>query len=123
MRGTNQVAKRQRGLHNPSDCKLFVSGLPFDCKASDVSQLFSNVQNCKLIKFPDTGRCKGQAYLTFATPEDARTALKSNGTTIPNVAPPPSTKKGAAKIEPKRKELKLKVSKVLNRFQTKHQHK
>ena len=126
VRGTNQVAKRQRGLHSPSDCKLFVSGLPFECKPSDVITLLggtpATVPHCKLVKFPDTGRCKGQAYVTFASAEDAQAALKLNGTTIPNIAAV-TPQKGGAAAESKRTELKLKVTKVLNRFQTKQQKK
>jgi len=133
VRGTNQKKKHARGLHNPSDCKLFVSGLPFEAKAQDVVQIFQSessrpisVQHCKLLKFADTGRCKGQAYLTFGSPEDAQQALKLNGTTIPsNITPPPVSSGKAADIsreqQPKRKELKLQVTKVLNRFQTKKQ--
>jgi hypothetical protein len=123
VRGANQVAKRQRGLHDPSDCKIFVSGLPFDCTPSQVISLFagsSAVKHCKLVKFSDTGRCKGQAYLTFASAEDAQSALKLNGKTIPNnVVSSNGTDKAEPKQQQPRKELKLKVSKVLSRYQTK----
>lgn len=149
--GTNQVSRKQRGLHNPSDHKLFVSGLPFDATAKDVMAMFAAkleaeapasgsssssdaaalVSHCKLIKFADTGRCKGQAFVTFATADAAQQALRLlNGAVIENPAAPlplsadakKKTKQNeaAASAPNKRKEqLKLKVTKVLNRFLTK----
>lgn len=126
--GTNQVSRKQRGLHNPSDTKLFVSGLPFDATVKDVLAIFQSkgdvaVQHCKLIKFEDTGRCKGQAFLTFDTADAAKRALRLNGTVIDNPAPPqldPKRTKDAVVVkEHNRKDLKLKVTKVLNRFLTK----
>jgi RNA recognition motif. (a.k.a. RRM, RBD, or RNP domain) len=148
VRGTNQISRRQRGLHNPSDCKVFVSGLPFDSTPKSVSEIFETqllamappdpvtVRHCKVIKFADTGRCKGQAFLTFDTASDAKKALKLNGCMIDNTpaVPDPATivknkkKKPTADSEDavgssgrSRPQLKLKVSKVLNRFATKHQ--
>jgi RNA recognition motif. (a.k.a. RRM, RBD, or RNP domain) len=126
--GTNQVTRKQRGLHNPSDTKLFVSGLPFDATAKDVIAIFQSkgnvaVSHCKLIKFEDTGRCKGQAFLTFDTVDAAKKALRMSGTLIENPAPPlpdPKKKQDKAEQSKRKEQLKLKVTKVLNRFLTKH---
>jgi RNA recognition motif. (a.k.a. RRM, RBD, or RNP domain) len=120
--GTNQVSRKNRGLQDPSETKLFVSGLPFDTTAKDVSDLFASkadvaVVHVKLIKFEDTKRCKGQAFVTFATPESAKKALRLNGSVIPSTVLPTQPKAGVEHKQ--KKELKLKVTKVLNRVVTK----
>jgi RNA recognition motif. (a.k.a. RRM, RBD, or RNP domain) len=120
MPGTNQISRKKRGLQDPLETKLFVSGLPFDTTIKDVADMFSSkadaaVVHCKLIKFDDTKRCKGQAFVTFSTPETAKKALQLNGTVVPFVAT--QSKSGS---QPKsNKELKLKITKVLNRVLTK----
>ena len=144
MPGTNQVSRKKRGLHDPLETKLFVSGLPFDTTIKDVTELFTSkimndgdtttatttataggplVVHCKLIKFDDTKRCKGQAFVTFATPEAAKSALKLNGTMIQSSSIPATTKSNKAKQDAGKtttsKELKLKITKVLNRTLTK----
>lgn len=123
VRGTNKKTKKLRGLHDPQAKKLFVSGLPFEVKASDVSSLFKScgkVVSCKLIKFGDTGRCNGQAYVTFDTDKAAEEALKLSGTMIDN-GPSDDSKKSGKKSGDgsKRKQLKLKVSKAVNRLVSK----
>mmetsp|Transcript_15971 Transcript_15971/g.29659 ORF Transcript_15971/g.29659 Transcript_15971/m.29659 type:complete len:386 (+) Transcript_15971:123-1280(+) len=125
MRGTNQKKKRERGLHDPDSRKVFVSGLPFDVKGKDVSHFFEGscgkLLSCKLVKFEDTGRCNGQAYLTFEGDDAAKQALKLSGTVIDANALLDNSggnKKKKGKDPSKRKDLKLKVSKVLNRRKT-----
>ena len=115
MRGINHK-KNNKHVHDPSTLKVFVSGLPFDAKNKDVQQLFAacgKMKKCKLLTFPDTDRCKGQAYLTFETAEAAVEALKLNGSPIGG---DDDGKEGDSK---KRKGLTLKVSTVLNRAVTK----
>lgn len=119
VKGINHKKKKERGLHEPDSRKVFVSGLPFDVKISDVQQLFQScgqVASCKLVKFGDTGRCNGQAYVTFGSDEAATKALKLSGTTIDSEKEEkkPKAKKADAS-SPKRRELKLKISRVLNR--------
>jgi RNA recognition motif-containing protein len=83
----------------------------------EVEQLFIKagpVLNTKLIKFADTGRCKGQAYITFQTQEGANKALKLSGTTVENKESNNSKEK--ATNEKQRTDLKLKVTKALNRI-------
>ena len=102
-----------------------MSGLPFEIKVSDVQQLFvgcGEVSSCKLLKFNDTGRCNGQAYVSFKTDEAASKAIKLSGTVVNNaVDDSKKKKKKKAKDSPasKRLELKLKISRVLNRRKTK----
>jgi hypothetical protein len=122
MKGTNQVVKRIKGVHNPAR-KVFVSGLPFDMKHADVVQLFQAcgpIAHCKLLKFNDgdtgnnnKGRCKGQAYVTFETDQASNQALRLSGTIL-NAGE--ARKQGDTSP---RKELKLKVSKAVNRALTK----
>eukprot|EP00547_Thalassionema_nitzschioides_P006040 CAMPEP_0194207298 /NCGR_PEP_ID=MMETSP0156-20130528/6076_1 /TAXON_ID=33649 /ORGANISM="Thalassionema nitzschioides, Strain L26-B" /LENGTH=357 /DNA_ID=CAMNT_0038934021 /DNA_START=104 /DNA_END=1174 /DNA_ORIENTATION=- len=114
MKGVNQVSKRFKGLHDPDEKKIFVSGLPFDANRKFVEGLFvtcGKMIHCKLLTFSDTGRCKGQAYVTFDSLESAKKALALNGTTIENDAGDKEKKKETSGS--KRKELRLKVSKVL----------
>ena len=132
VRGTNQVSKKQfKGIKNPDTRKVFVSGLPFDVKIKDVEKMFTAscgpVLHCKLIKFQDTGRCKGQAYVTFTTEHGAKKALEMSGSVIQNnIDEKEDVKKGglsssssSSSSPKKRKELKLKVTKALNRTVTK----
>lgn len=126
VRGTNQVSKKLRGVHAPNDQKVFVSGLSFDMKKNHVESLFKDcgtIVHCKLLTFPDTGRCKGQAYVTFDSGESAKKAMRLSGTTIANDDDGDNKKKKKKKkvqdTTKKRKELKLKVTKVLNRTITK----
>jgi len=126
VRGANQVAKKLKGIHNPDARKVFVSGLPFEVRAKDIEKMFAScgkVVHCKLLKFEDTGRCKGQAILAFETDEGARKALTLSGTVIDNEVPSPKKKEQKDSAATKRKELKLKVTKVLNRTVTKKNRK
>ena len=83
--------------------------------------------HCKLLKFEDSTRCKGQAFLTFDSDLGAKLALKLNGSVWEDVEEPGvATKKKKKKNDAKessegdnKKELKLKVTKVLNRHVTK----
>jgi hypothetical protein len=126
VKGANQKSKKFRGLHDPDSKKVFVSGLPFDVKPKDVEKLFSAcgaVKACKLLKFDDTGRCKGQAYVSFATEESANDAIRLSGTTIDNNSQDDDKKndkkQNDGKSSPsKRAKLTLKVSRVLNRRST-----
>lgn len=55
--------------------------------------------------------------MTFATPEAAKKALRLNGSLIPSTVSPAKPKAGVEHKQ--KKELKLKVTKVLNRVVTK----
>jgi hypothetical protein len=125
MPGTNQVSKKQRGRQAPADTKVFVSGLPFDATASSVKALFASpdnnaddkalvvVQHCKLLKFADTGRCSGQAIVTLDSVASAQRALALDGTLME------TTTGAATPNKSERKQLRLRVTKVLNRLLTK----
>jgi len=132
VRGTNKKKKKDRGFNDPDSKKVFVSGLPFDVKAKAVEDFFSVARNCgtvagvRLVTFADTKRCNGQAYISFDTDEGAQNAIKLSGTTLDAEALASSTdgsdskkKRKDGESPAKRKELKLKVSKVMNRRKTK----
>lgn len=133
VRGTNKKKKRDRGMNDPDSRKVFVSGLPFDVKVKGVEDFFSITKNCgtvafvRLVKFEDTKRCNGQAYVSFDTDEGAQNAIKLSGITLDVDALTSSSdgdnskkkNKNDEASSAKRKLLKLKVSKVLNRRKTK----
>ncbi len=138
QRGCNTVSKKLRGLHDPPSRKVFVSGLPFECTEGHVKRYFEQnmdgtdaaesieLVHCKLLKFEDSSRCKGQGILTFESDLGAQLALKLNGSAWedveePGVATKKKKKSGAKESvsSDKKKELKLKVTKVLNRHVTK----
>lgn len=117
MPGINHKSTKNH-VHEPSSLKVFVSGLPFEAKTKDVRELFAacgNMKNCKLLTFPDTGRCKGQAFLTFDSEEAAKKAIELSGIPVNNSI---STEEGDTGGK-NRKTLTLKVTKQLNRSQTK----
>jgi hypothetical protein len=123
MKGINNKRKKERGIHEPDSRKVFVSGLPFEIKVTDVQQIFNGcgeVVSCKLLKFNDTGRCNGQAYVSFKTDEAASKAIKLSGTMVNNTEDDSKKKKKSKDASAtKRRELKLKISRVLNRRKTK----
>lgn len=133
-RGCNHVAKKLRGLHDPASRKVFVSGLPFEVTEGGVKRFFeesvatnggeiAELVHCKLHKFEDSQRCKGTGILTFESDESAKVALKLNGSIWKDIEEPGTkTKKPKKKgsDDGEKKELRLKVTKLLNRFVTKH---
>jgi hypothetical protein len=129
QKGCNTKSKKIRGLHDPASRKVFVSGLPFDVTERGVKGYFEKVGevvHVKLLKFEDSQRCKGQGILTFDTDGGARAALKLNGEVwVEEESSSGGGGKKKKKKEEKKegKELRLKVSKVLNRFVTKKQKK
>ena len=93
----------------------------------DTSNESTELVHCKLLKFEDSNRCKGQAFLTFDSDLGAKLALKLNGSIWEDIEEPGTSSKkkkkgkkaaGTASADTK-KELKLKVTKVLNRHVTK----
>ena len=85
---------------------------------SDVYEL----EHVKLLKFEDSKRCKGQAFLTFDLDEGAASALKLSNVMWKEMAEPgmatsggKKKKKGGKEVVVK-KELRLKITKVMDRF-------
>jgi len=130
LKGSREVAKKYRGINDPASRKVFVSGLPFDVKVKGVEAYFESevkggkVMHCKLFLFDDTKRCKGQGIITFGTDESAKNALKLNGTILKSGTFNDGTEKKKKKgkdvnTEGIKKDLRLGVSKLLNRTVTK----
>jgi hypothetical protein len=130
--GTNQISKKNRGFHDPSSHKVFVSGLPFTAKAKDVEHYFEKEKECgkvvnvKMLTFEDSFRCKGQAFVTFATEQEAKKALTLNGICLESFDDQKqkgktnkASKSVKSDIGEKKKALKLGVKKVLSRIVTK----
>jgi hypothetical protein len=118
MPGINHKSTKNH-VHEPSNLKVFVSGLPFEAKTKDVRELFAacgNMKNCKLLTFPDTGRCKGQAFLTFDSEKAAKKAIELSGIPVDNSI---SAEEGDTEGKNRKQTLTLKVTKQLNRSQTK----
>lgn len=133
------MPKKLRGLHDPASRKVFVSGLPFECDEGLVKRFFeesmgegnsSELLHLKLLKFEDSKRCKGQAFLTFDSDEGAKLALKLNGSIWKDIEEPGTStaksdkkkkggKKGGDVVVGEKKQLKLRVTKMMNRHVTK----
>ena len=101
VRGTNQIAKPLRGHIEPDvQHKVFVSGLPFGVTHKAVEDFFRErcvireqekdnetgekkkkrkAVTCKLVRFSDSGKCRGQAYVSFEGEEMTNEALKLDG--------------------------------------------
>jgi hypothetical protein len=122
VRGTNQKKKGERGIQHPDSRKIFVSGLPFDVKSNDVCAIFEpscgKISSSKLLTFQDTKRCNGQAILTLSSDQAAAAALKLTGTKI-DWSRMSGHKLQKENTTDSRKDLKLKVTKVLCRAKTK----
>ena len=123
---------------------MFVGGLPFECDEGMVKRFFDEgmmttlssskveveLMHVKLLKFEDSKRCKGQAFLTFDCDEGAQLAIRSmNGSVWKDIEEPGMSSKSKSGKNKKgktgggdetKKELRLKVTKVLNRHVTKN---
>ncbi|MFT3830444.1 MAG: RNA-binding protein [Opitutaceae bacterium] len=66
--------------------KLYVGNVPFSTTSQDLQNLFAqhgNVTGVELISDKFTGRSRGFAFLTMATPEEAQKAIQAlNGFSI-----------------------------------------
>lgn len=60
--------------------KLYVGNLPFDTDGSELKLAFSqcgSVIDVKIVTDRETGRSRGFAFITMATPDEAQTAISS----------------------------------------------
>ena len=65
--------------------KLYVGNLAFSATQADVEAAFSTygeIDEVRLITDRDTGRSRGFAFVTFATQQNAESALEMNGKTL-----------------------------------------
>src|SRR5215510_4233131 len=73
------------------DAKLFVAGLPDSISEEILKQLFESaggkVVDVRLPKEADTGRPRGFGFVTFSTPEEAKSAREALDGTIQSGRP------------------------------------
>eukprot|EP00891_Asterochloris_glomerata_P001917 jgi/Astpho2/1917/fgenesh1_pg.00038_%23_61_t len=65
--------------------RVFVGGMPFHYEEDAIREFWEEcgaVEDLDLMRFPDTGRFKGIAFITFATEAGCEAALECNGTTL-----------------------------------------
>ena len=68
--------------------RVFVGGMPFAYEEEDVREYWEwcgPIASLDLMRFPDTGRFRGIAFLTFATDEGYTKALECDGTMLDGV--------------------------------------
>ncbi|KAK9837126.1 hypothetical protein WJX81_004857 [Elliptochloris bilobata] len=76
--------RRVRGEPSGQDLsrRVFVGGMPFSYEEDEVREYWSycgDVADLDLMRFPDSGRFKGIAFITFATTEGYEAALACDG--------------------------------------------
>ncbi|KAK9840037.1 hypothetical protein WJX74_002389 [Apatococcus lobatus] len=65
--------------------RVFVGGMPFSLEEDEIREYWSycgDIEEMDLMRFPDTGRFKGIAFITFKTEEACEEALKCNDTEV-----------------------------------------
>eukprot|EP00884_Botryococcus_braunii_P001700 jgi/Botrbrau1/11530/Bobra.0393s0009.1 len=95
---------RDAGILAQMSRRVFIGGMPFRFEEDDVREYWSycgEIESLSLMRFPDTKRFKGIAFITFVTEEGFQEALKCDGSMLEGVrikveackAPPPSKSK------------------------------
>lgn len=61
--------------------QLFVSGLPYETNEAQLKEFLGTegIDNIKMPKYQDTGRCVGYAHVLFTTKKAYEAALNKNG--------------------------------------------
>ena len=68
--------------------RVFVGGMPFKFEEAEVREYWSwcgEIESMSLLRFPDTGRFRGIAFITFADDEAYKKALECDGTMLEGV--------------------------------------
>lgn len=66
-------------------CRIFAGGMPFSYEEDAVREYWSfcgPIEDLSLVRFPDTGRFKGMAFITYATEEGFEAALACDGSDL-----------------------------------------
>lgn len=80
---TTQMAAEDETTETDSGVKLVIRGLPFEAEVKHVCDHFSIDESClKLITWQDSGRCKGHAFVTVGTKEEADAIREFNETSF-----------------------------------------
>lgn len=90
-----QQVVAQQGLPGPPSAaepatdfvarRVFVGGMPFTYEVDAIREYWSfcgEIQDLDVMRFPDTGRFKGIAFITYVTEEGYQEALKCDGTEL-----------------------------------------
>jgi len=79
---------RSAAAGDPLARRVFVGGMPFSYEEDDVRAYWEwcgEVASLDVMRFPDTGRFRGIAFVSFATDDGYRAALECDGTTLDGV--------------------------------------
>ncbi|KAK9820477.1 hypothetical protein WJX72_010755 [[Myrmecia] bisecta] len=81
---TRARLQRIMGVEAPAglERRVFVGGMPFSYEEEDIREYWSycgEIEDLDIMRFPDTGRFKGIAFITFATVEGYQAALECDG--------------------------------------------
>ena len=135
VKGCNVVAKKLRGFSEPDNTKVFVDGLPWVCNEGYVRRFFEEGlkdSGAQLVRIhlplsnkdqSDKNNCKGFAFLTFDSEKSALEVIRTMNVSVWKDidAPGKSSRSGGSgkkKDEGQKKELKLRVTKMLSRRAT-----
>lgn len=73
------------GADSSLRCRVYVGGMPFTYEEDSIREFWSfcgPIESLDVLRFPDTGRFKGIAFITFADDEGYQNALDCNGTDL-----------------------------------------
>ena len=66
-------------------CRVYVGGMPFSYEEDSIREYWSfcgPIESLEVLRFPDSGRFKGIAFITFADDEGYQNALDCNGSEL-----------------------------------------
>ncbi|XP_064602494.1 nucleolin-like isoform X2 [Liolophura sinensis] len=71
-----RVPKTKDQVGNSQNRVLFVGNLSFDTKEDKIMRIFRTAESVKILRFANTGKSKGVAFIEFRTPLAARKAFE-----------------------------------------------
>ena len=78
-RPSEHEVKQQSGTNKVVSKRVFVGNLAFDVTVDDLEELFGkcgSIEHLHMATFEDSGKCKGYAWITFATEDASKAAVK-----------------------------------------------
>ena len=78
------VAKKANTASSTEGCVVRVSGMPYETTEDNIKEFFKGMEivGIDMPTWPDSGRSKGFANLTFGSTEDAGKCIAMNGATM-----------------------------------------
>ena len=86
--GDSSRPSSSSGSQDPLARRVFVGGMPFKYEEAEVREYWSwcgEIEAMSLLRFPDTGRFRGIAFITFADDEGYAKALECDGAMLEGV--------------------------------------